>query len=199
VRKLVCACFSGAVCLDLEVRSPYERHRDTGVQAAQARRRRMRSHVRDGARQVLAAVAQMSSYGAPLARLTPGSGGSRRRQVIEIQRARILAAAVDTVEESGYAAMTVATVIQRARISRKTFYEVFANRNVVSRRSLSRSLPAPTQSRALPTPQRAAGLRQPVRPSIACCASSTRSRGSRGSGLSMRRPDRRRCTSARQK
>ena len=44
-----------------------------------------------------------------------------------IQRARILAAAVDSVLESGYAAMTVLAVVQRARISRKTFYEVFAN------------------------------------------------------------------------
>jgi AcrR family transcriptional regulator len=85
--------------------------------------------MRHGAQQVLAAVAQMSSHAVPVARLSPGPGGPRRQQVIEIQRARILAAAVDTVEESGYAAMTVATVIQRARISRKTFYEVFANRN----------------------------------------------------------------------
>jgi AcrR family transcriptional regulator/DNA-binding MarR family transcriptional regulator len=89
----------------------------------------MRSHARHGAEQVLAAVAQMSSYDAPVARLSPAPGRPRRRQVIEIQRARILAAAVDTVEESGYAAMTVAAVIQRARVSRKTFYEVFANRN----------------------------------------------------------------------
>jgi AcrR family transcriptional regulator len=78
---------------------------------------------------VLAAVAQMSSYAMPVARLSPGPGRLARQQVIEIQRARILAAAVDAVEESGYAAMTVAAVIQRARISRKTFYEVFANRN----------------------------------------------------------------------
>jgi AcrR family transcriptional regulator len=49
--------------------------------------------------------------------------------VIEIQRARILAAAVDAIEETGYAAMTVAAVIERARVSRKTFYDVFANRS----------------------------------------------------------------------
>jgi AcrR family transcriptional regulator len=40
----------------------------------------------------------------------------------------MLAAAVDALEESGYAAMTVAAVIERARVSRKTFYDVFANR-----------------------------------------------------------------------
>jgi AcrR family transcriptional regulator len=52
-----------------------------------------------------------------------------RQHVIEIQRARILAAAVNAIEESGYGAMTVASVIERARISRKTFYDVFANRS----------------------------------------------------------------------
>lgn len=49
-------------------------------------------------------------------------------QVSEIQRARLLAAAVGTVEDVGYARMTVAQVIARARVSRKTFYDVFADR-----------------------------------------------------------------------
>jgi AcrR family transcriptional regulator/DNA-binding MarR family transcriptional regulator len=40
----------------------------------------------------------------------------------------MLAAAVDAVEEVGYARMTVAQVISRARVSRKTFYDVFADR-----------------------------------------------------------------------
>jgi AcrR family transcriptional regulator/DNA-binding MarR family transcriptional regulator len=40
----------------------------------------------------------------------------------------MLAAAADTVEEVGYARMTVAQVISRARVSRKTFYDVFADR-----------------------------------------------------------------------
>jgi len=71
----------------------------------------------------------MTFYGVPLTRLHPGPGVLPRRQVAEIQRARILAAAVDTVEEVGYGAMTVATVLERARISRKTFYEIFANRD----------------------------------------------------------------------
>ena len=45
-----------------------------------------------------------------------------------IQRGRIVAAAVDAVDELGYARMTVAQVIGRARVSRKTFYELFADR-----------------------------------------------------------------------
>jgi AcrR family transcriptional regulator len=40
----------------------------------------------------------------------------------------MLAAAVDAVDEVGYAGMTVAQVISRARVSRKTFYDVFADR-----------------------------------------------------------------------
>jgi AcrR family transcriptional regulator len=61
-------------------------------------------------------------------RLRPGPGGLPRGQVTEIQRRRMLAAAVETVEELGYARLTVAQVISRARVSRKTFYDVFADR-----------------------------------------------------------------------
>jgi AcrR family transcriptional regulator len=65
--------------------------------------------------------------GAP-ARLRPGPNGLGRGQVTEIQRSRMLTAAVEAVEEVGYARMTVAQVIGRARVSRKTFYDVFADR-----------------------------------------------------------------------
>jgi AcrR family transcriptional regulator len=61
-------------------------------------------------------------------RLRPGPSGLPRGQVTEIQRGRMLAAAVEAVEEVGYAHMTVAQVISRARVSRKTFYDVFADR-----------------------------------------------------------------------
>lgn len=61
-------------------------------------------------------------------RLRPGPNGLPRGQVTEIQRSRMLSAAVDAVEEVGYAHMTVAQVISRARVSRKTFYDVFADR-----------------------------------------------------------------------
>jgi AcrR family transcriptional regulator/DNA-binding MarR family transcriptional regulator len=40
----------------------------------------------------------------------------------------MLAAAVDAVQEMGYARMTVEHVIGRARVSRKTFYDVFTDR-----------------------------------------------------------------------
>ncbi len=61
-------------------------------------------------------------------RLRSGPNGMPRGHVRNIQRGRILAAAVVTVEELGYARMTVAQVIAWARVSRKAFYEVFADR-----------------------------------------------------------------------
>jgi AcrR family transcriptional regulator len=61
-------------------------------------------------------------------RLRSGPGGLPRGQVTEIQRSRMLAAAVEAIEEVGYARMTVAQVISRARVSRKTFYDVFTDR-----------------------------------------------------------------------
>jgi AcrR family transcriptional regulator len=66
------------------------------------------------------AVAE-SAMGA-MGRYTP------RASVAEIQRSRLLAAAVVTVDERGYAGTTVAHITRRARVSRRTFYELFANR-----------------------------------------------------------------------
>ncbi len=60
--------------------------------------------------------------------LRPGPSGLSRERVTEIQRARILAAAIEVVEELGYAGMTVAQVLARAKVSRKTFYDIFADR-----------------------------------------------------------------------
>ena len=60
--------------------------------------------------------------------LRAGRNGLPRGHVTEIQRNRMLAAAIDAVAEVGYARMTVAQVITRARVSRKTFYDVFDDR-----------------------------------------------------------------------
>jgi AcrR family transcriptional regulator len=51
-----------------------------------------------------------------------------RARVIEIQRSRMLGAALDVVDELGYPRATVAHVTSRARVSRRTFYDVFDNR-----------------------------------------------------------------------
>jgi AcrR family transcriptional regulator len=51
-----------------------------------------------------------------------------RGQVSEMQRARLLSAAVPVVDELGWSGVTVADIASRARVSRRTFYDLFANR-----------------------------------------------------------------------
>jgi AcrR family transcriptional regulator len=51
-----------------------------------------------------------------------------REQVHASQRGRMLRGMVDAVAEKGYARTTVADVLERARASRETFYEHFANK-----------------------------------------------------------------------
>ncbi len=78
--------------------------------------------------------------------------GSPRSRVQSLQRARILAAAVDTVDEVGYARMTVAQIVGRARVSRKTFYEVFTDRAecflAAFEYALAQAIPAATEAYA---------------------------------------------------
>jgi AcrR family transcriptional regulator len=57
-----------------------------------------------------------------------GVKGSPRVQVSEMQRARLLSAAVSTVAEVGYAGASVALITARARVSRRTFYDLFESR-----------------------------------------------------------------------
>jgi AcrR family transcriptional regulator len=49
----------------------------------------------------------------------------KRRQVADIQRARLLAAMVEVCRERGVAEVAVAHVVARAGVSRRTFYELF--------------------------------------------------------------------------
>jgi AcrR family transcriptional regulator len=55
--------------------------------------------------------------------------GRSRGHVAEIQRARMMGAALQAIDESGYGQFTVAQVIERAKVSRKTFYDVFEDRD----------------------------------------------------------------------
>jgi AcrR family transcriptional regulator len=47
---------------------------------------------------------------------------------VEIQRSRLSAAALGAIEEFGYPRVTVAHIASRARVSRRTFYQLFENR-----------------------------------------------------------------------
>ena len=51
-----------------------------------------------------------------------------RVQVEEIQRSRLLAAAAVAIDEVGYELTSVQRITDRARVSRRTFYELFENR-----------------------------------------------------------------------
>jgi AcrR family transcriptional regulator len=51
--------------------------------------------------------------------------GFGRDHVTDIQRARMIAAMIDVVSERGRASATVAHVVARSGVSRRTFYEVF--------------------------------------------------------------------------
>jgi AcrR family transcriptional regulator/DNA-binding MarR family transcriptional regulator len=60
-----------------------------------------------------------------------GDGAARelgRERVTEIQRARLLAAMIDVCAELGAAEVTVAHVVERAGVSRRTFYEIYSDR-----------------------------------------------------------------------
>jgi AcrR family transcriptional regulator len=63
-----------------------------------------------------------------------GSGGERaarelgRERVIEIQRSRLLCALFEVSAERGAGNVAVAHIVERAGVSRRTFYELFADR-----------------------------------------------------------------------
>ncbi len=63
------------------------------------------------------------SSAAPVAHQRVGAA-----QVTEVQRSRMLAAAVQVVGELGYEKMSVARVTARAGVSRRTFYDLFVDR-----------------------------------------------------------------------
>ena len=72
---------------------------------------------------------------APVLRRAATGGGpdvgveSARGGVPEIQRARILAALVEVARERGAGGVTVAHVVARSGVSRRTFYELFEDRD----------------------------------------------------------------------
>jgi AcrR family transcriptional regulator len=70
-------------------------------------------------------MARSASHSEPTA---VHGNGLRRGQLAEIQRARILAAMVDVAAERGVADATIARVVARSGVSRRTFYEFFEDR-----------------------------------------------------------------------
>jgi AcrR family transcriptional regulator len=64
------------------------------------------------------------------AKARPGRGVDRKflGEITRLQRERVVTAAIEVVETEGYAGLTVAKITQQAAISRRTFYEVFYDR-----------------------------------------------------------------------
>ncbi len=74
-------------------------------------------------------VARASGSESALARARLSDVALPRTRVGEIQRSRLLAGAVATIDELGYPQATVGQITGRARLSRRTFYQMFANRD----------------------------------------------------------------------
>lgn len=65
---------------------------------------------------------------APAGTLPRGRHGLTREQVAEAQRLRLVVAMAEALEADGYVGTSVASVLRRARVSRETFYELYADK-----------------------------------------------------------------------
>lgn len=61
--------------------------------------------------------------------LRPGPRGVSRKHITDLQRDRLLAAAISVVADVGYRRLTVGRIIASSKVSRKTFYDVFRDRD----------------------------------------------------------------------
>ncbi len=61
-------------------------------------------------------------------RLPRGKHGLSPQFVAHNQRARLITATVEVVAEKGYGEATVADILERSGVSRKTFYDLYANK-----------------------------------------------------------------------
>ncbi|MFE3025296.1 TetR/AcrR family transcriptional regulator [Nocardia tengchongensis] len=60
--------------------------------------------------------------------LPPGPSAMTREEVLASQRGRLGFAALEAVAELGYQPTTVADIVKRAQVSRRTFYELFRSK-----------------------------------------------------------------------
>jgi AcrR family transcriptional regulator len=74
-------------------------------------------------------VGNEGEYPPELARLPPGRHGLPREFVAHNQRERLIAGIAEAIAENGYARTTIAHVTRHAAVSRRTFYEHFADKD----------------------------------------------------------------------
>jgi AcrR family transcriptional regulator/DNA-binding MarR family transcriptional regulator len=96
------------------------------------------------------------------ARARVGELGLARENVSEIQRARILAAMAQAVSERGAAGATVAQIVARSGVSRRTFYELFEDREDCFMATFEQALTVAAES-VLPAYHGARGWREAIR------------------------------------
>lgn len=70
----------------------------------------------------------MATRKRPSIKLTGGPHGIPRAVVHEVQRGRLLDALAEVIAEQGYLDTTVHKILKRAGISRRTFYEIFTDK-----------------------------------------------------------------------
>jgi AcrR family transcriptional regulator len=96
------------------------------------------------------------------------SGSSRPASgaVAEVQRQRILGATAEVVAEHGAGAVTVAHIVARAGVSRRTFYELFADREVCFLAAFDEAI-GRVCATVIPEYERARGWRARIRAGLA--------------------------------
>jgi AcrR family transcriptional regulator len=88
--------------------------------------------------------------------------GGGRGGVADIQRARMIAAMAQVARERGAGASTVADVVARSGVSRRTFYELFADRDDCFRAAFNQAVERAAR-RILPAYESAVGWRERMR------------------------------------
>lgn len=96
------------------------------------------------------------------ARETHAYDGVVREQISELQRARIVGAMLDVVAQRGAGSVTVAHVVERSGVSRRTFYEHFEDREDCLLAAFERALMLAAQ-RVVPAYEAQNGWRERIR------------------------------------
>lgn len=98
----------------------------------------------------------------PPAQGAPQYDGAVAQQIAGIQRARMLSATFDVVARRGAGSVTVAHVVERSGVSRRTFYEQFSDRDDCLLAAFERSL-ALAAERVVPAYESESGWRERLR------------------------------------
>jgi len=96
------------------------------------------------------------------ARATHAYDGAVREQISELQRARVIGAMFDVAAQRGAGSVTVAHVVERSGVSRRTFYEHFDDREDCLLAAFERALTLASQ-RVAPAYEGQKGWRERIR------------------------------------